>query len=240
MRILSKSILTTMAAALVFTSCARVLPWRDQPVGNEINLAFTLEQNLIQLRTVRIDNRTGRYILGTAAPRTVVDPRVSTAGAHALQLNERRTVRIAPATLDLGGVADAIIGADAWSRRAISIDYRTGLVTWQREGIHPGLMKLYSFDAEPMIYVNVNGTDVGAIVDTTSPDTLVLPSRESGRGTARLAIAGTEFGTMDVRYAPVSRARVGNRLLSKFLVSIDYRRRVVGLWRDPRIPLAAP
>jgi hypothetical protein len=49
-------------------------------------------------------------------------------------------------------------------------------------------------------------------------------------------IGDTDFGTIDVGYANVSQARVGNRLLSRFLVTIDYGKRVVGLWRDPRIP----
>ncbi len=239
MRILSKSTVAATLAALALAGCIRA-PWSREPVGNEINLAFTLERNLIELQTVRINNRTGRYILGSAAPRTVVDPRVAAAGAQTVQISEKQTIAIEPATLDLGGVADAIIGADAWRNRAISIDYRSGLVTWQREGIHTGLMKLYTYDAEPMIYVSVNGTDVAAIVDTTSPDTLVLPSRDAGRGTARLAVGGVEFGTMDVRYAPVTTARVGNRLLSKFFITIDYGRRTVGLWRDPRIPLSGP
>jgi hypothetical protein len=38
----------------------------------------------------------------------------------------------------------------------------------------------------------------------------------------------------------VARARVGNRLLSHYLVTIDYGRRMVGLWRDPRIPALEP
>jgi hypothetical protein len=74
------------------------------------------------------------------------------------------------------------------------------------------------------------------VVDTTSPDTVILPSTTNGRGTARVNVAGVDFGTTDIRYANVSRARVGNRLLSRFLVTIDYGKKVVGLWRDPRTP----
>jgi hypothetical protein len=48
-------------------------------------------------------------------------------------------------------------------------------------------------------------------------------------------VASTDFGAIDVQYANVSHARIGNRLLSRFMVTIDYGRRVVGLWRDPRI-----
>ncbi len=234
MRILSKS--TVAAITLLATvSCARYLPWQNEPAAPEVNLAFTLERNLVELQSVRINNRTGRFLLGSAAPRTVVDPRFLGRGPYALQLTEKETVRLSPSQLDLGGVADAIIGVEPWRARAISIDYRSGLVTFQKDGIHTGYMKLYRYDDAPMINVNVNGRDVAAIVDTTSPDTLVLPGAERGRGTARVIIGDTDFGTIDVGYANISRARVGNRLLSRFLVTIDYGKRVVGLWRDPRI-----
>jgi hypothetical protein len=52
---------------------------------------------------------------------------------------------------------------------------------------------------------------------------------------ATVTVADADFGTIDVQYANVTRARVGNRVLSRFLVTIDYGRKVVGLWRDPRI-----
>jgi hypothetical protein len=224
-----------LALALLSASCARVLPWSKEPVGSEVNLAFTLEQNLIRLTTVKIDGRPGRFLLGSAAPRTVVDSNFPLRRfyGHGVQISEKESVRIDPVTADLGGVADAIIGVEPWRKHAISIDYRVGLVSYQKEGIKSGGMFLYQFPGEPMINVVVDGREVAAIVDTTSPDTLVLPGPE-GRGTAAVRIADADFGTIDVQYANVSRARVGNRLLSRFLVTIDYGRKVVGLWRDPR------
>jgi hypothetical protein len=231
---------TAVVVVLFSASCARYLPWRDTPVAPEVNLAFTLKRNLVELQTVRLNNRSGRFLLGSAARQSVVDPAFAGHGTHALQLTEKETVRLSPASLDLGGVADAIIGVEAWRNRAISIDYRSGLVTFQKEGIYTGLMTIFRYDDDPKINVNVDGVDVPAIVDTTSPDTLILPRTENGRGTAHVAIAGSDFGAVDVRYANVSQARVGNRLLSRFLVTIDYGKRVVGLWRDPRIPLQAP
>ena len=230
-----------VALALLQLSCARALPWGREPVGAEVNLAFTMEQNLIHLTTVRIDNRPGRFILGSAAPRTIVDSRfpLRRSSGHVVQISEKETVRIDPAPANLQGVADAIIGVEAWRNHAISIDYRSGLVTYQKEGIKSGLMHIYRFPAEPMINVIVDGREIAAIVDTTSPDTLVLPGRDT-RGTVHVRIGDTDFGAVDVQYANVSRGRVGNRLLSRFLVTIDYGRKVVGLWRDPRIPLAGP
>lgn len=240
MRILSKTRVaaTALALALLSGACARLLPWRNDVVTPEVNLAFTLERNLVELQTVRLDSREGRFILGSAAPRTVVDPRFAPATRQLLQLTDKESVRVTPSQLDLGGVADAIIGIEPWRNHAITIDYRSGLVTYQKEGIHTGYMKIFRFDDAPMIYVNVNGRDVAAIVDTTSPDTIVLPRTQPGRGTAHVIVGEADFGTMDVGYANIARARVGNRLLSRFMVTIDYGKKVVGLWRDPRIPLS--
>jgi hypothetical protein len=239
MRILSKSYVaaTIAALALAATSCASRLPWKNDIPTPEVNLAFKLERNLIELQSVRLNNRAGRFLLGTAAPRTVIDPRFSAARTNVLQLSENESVRLSASSLDLGGVADAIIGIEPWRTRAISIDYYGGLVTYQKDGIHSGYMKIFRYDDAPMIYVSVDGRDVAAIVDTTSPDTIVLPRPQPGRGTARVALGGTDFGTIDVGYANIPRARVGNRLLSRFLVTIDYGKQMVGLWRDPRIPL---
>jgi hypothetical protein len=228
---------TALALALFAASCARLLPWRDNVATPEVNLAFTLERNLVELQTVRVNDRPGRFLLGTAAPMTVLDPSYAPTGPLVLQFTDKNTIKIKPGTLDLGGVADGILGADIWSNDAISIDYRSGLVTYQKQGLELSLMTVFRFDTAPAIDVSVDDAVVRAIVDTTSPDTLVLPSTTNRRGTARVSVAGTDFGAIDVRYANVSQARIGNRLLSRFLVSIDYGKRVVGLWRDPRISL---
>jgi hypothetical protein len=229
---------TALALLTLTLSCTRFLPWRDEPVGNEVNVSFKLERNLIVLQSLRIDNREGRFILGSAAPQTVIDPRfpLRRFHTHALQLTPKETVRLSPQPMDLHGVADAIIGVEAWRNHAISIDYHSGLLSYQKEGIHTGDMDIFQFVAEPMINVIVDGRTIAAIVDTTSPDTLVLPGPPQ-RVNAKVSIGRTDFGTIDVQYANVSRARVGNRLLSHFLVTIDYGKKVVGLWRDPRITL---
>jgi hypothetical protein len=228
---------TLAMLAMLALSCSRYIPWKDEPIRPEINLAFTLERNLIEFESLEIDGRRGRFLLGTALPRSVLDPRFAGPARreNVLQFSDKETVRIDPIAQDLGGVADGIIGSEAFRKVALTIDYRAGLVTVQKQGIARAYMTVFRFPAEPMIVVGIDGRETAAIVDTSSPDTLILPG-ESRRGTANVAIAGTEFGTIDVRYAPVAHPRIGNRLLSKFLVTIDYRQRVVGLWRDPRIP----
>jgi hypothetical protein len=240
MRILSK--MKTRATALVFVllivSCSARVPWRGEAV-DEYNLAFVLDRNLIELNSLTIDGRHGRFLLGSAAPTTIIDPSFAPGGPHLVQISEKQTMRVNSSSLGLGGVADAIIGADTWQRKAISIDYRAGLVTFQLEGIKPGLMTVYRYpQGEPMIEATIDGVRRNVIVDTSSPDTLVLPSQQTMRGTAAVRIDDVDFGAVDVQYANVSHARVGNRLLSHFLVTIDYGKRQVGLWRDPRIPLS--
>ncbi len=231
----------TCAIALLFAvACSSALPWRDEPVGQEVNVTFVLQNNLLYLNSATVDGRAGRFLFGSAEPRTLLDPKFAQSGSvHSLQLNARESLRFTPAVLDLRGVGDGIIGTDVWGAHAITIDYRAGLLTFQREGIHPEEMSVYRYDDLPMINVLVDGQKISAIVDTASPDTLVLPRAGAAteRRSAQVQIANIDFGKLDVRFAEVATARVGNRLLSKFLVSIDYGRHWVGLWRDPRIAL---
>jgi hypothetical protein len=100
------------------------------------------------------------------------------------------------------------------------------------------MMTIFGFTAEPQVIVTVDGKQVEAVIDTASPDTLILPrgSAAGGRSHARVQLAGTDFGDVDILFADVAAPRVGNRILSKFLVTIDYGKHEVGLWRDPRTP----
>jgi hypothetical protein len=225
----------TCAIALSWLSaCSIRSPWANEPIGQEVNVAFVVQNNLLYLSTATIDGRPGRFLFGSAEPRSVLDPHFAAAtAAHTLQLNQRESLQFVPVILDLRGIGDAIVGADVWGGHAVTIDYRAGLITFQREGIHPELMSIFRFTVEPAVNVVVDGRTVPAIVDTTSPDTLVIPrsGAPAERRQARVQIAGTDFGSVDILLGDVSSPRIGNRLLSKFLVSIDYGRREVGLFR---------
>ena len=230
-----------MCAIAVCGSCVSV-PWKDEPVANEVNLSFTVQKNLLMITSATVQGHTGRFLFGSAEPRTVLDARfaqsLGTRGRVALELSEKESVGFTPIIADLRGIGDGILGADVWGRHAVSIDYVSGLLTYQKEGIYPASMAIFRFTAEPKINLDVDGRKISAIVDTASPDTLVLPrgSEPAHRANAKVALAGTDFGTIDIALGDVSTPRVGNRLLSKFLVTIDYGRREVGLWRDPRTP----
>jgi hypothetical protein len=238
---LSKSIpvaLTTLVC-LMFLSCSSA-PWRHEEPANEVNVAFTIQNNLLFLQSTTINHQPGRIFFASAAPQSVVDPAYRArigAAKYELTLNERATLPFAPAVLDLHGLADAMIGSDVWGSYAVTIDYRSGLLTYQKDGIHPDYMTIYRFDAAPAITARIDGRDTRVVVDTALPDTLVLPRGgvAAGRRVGHVVIAGTDFGNVDIALGDVSAPRVGNRILSKFLVSIDYGRREVGLWRDPRI-----
>ncbi len=240
---LSKSlpVATTALVAILFASCS-VLPWQGEPPPNEVNLGFTFENNLVFLTTAEINNHAARVLFGSANLRTILDPAFAErvpGRNYSLQLNNRESIRFDPLVMSLGGVGDAIVGADIWDAKAVTIDYRVGLVTYQKDGIHPDYMTVFRYDGAPKVLAEVDGRAIPAVVDTALPDTLVLPRNgtSAGRRTAHVSIAGTDFGDVDLALGDVSQARIGNRLLSKFLVSVDYGRRQVGLWRDPRIPM---
>lgn len=235
----SRDLLLAASLLLVAAACTSALPWKKDPPPDEVNLAFVVRNNLLFLPSAKIDGLTGKYFFGSAASHTVLDPthaanRRVTPGI--VTLGERRSARVNVVTLPLQNIGDGIIGADAIGANSVTIDYRSGLLTIGKDGMQPEAMSLFQFTVEPTVNVTVGGRQIAAVVDTALPDTLVLPARAPRRGTAEVSVAGANFGTIDVAYAPVKRARIGNRLLYRFLVTIDYRRHLVGLWRDPRIP----
>jgi hypothetical protein len=239
----SKTLVIAIATLLFLGSCRSTLPWANEPIGEEVNLAFVMRNNLLFLPSATVDGRAGEFLFAAAGARTALDthfasalPQLPRSGERMLQLNEKESLRFTPVEMDLHRVADGIIGADVWGNRAVSIDYNAGLLTYQKEGIHPELMTIYRFTAEPRVNVIVNGETIAAIVDTASPDTLTLPrgNAAAGRTHARVQLAGADLGDLDIRLADVSAPHVGNRILSKFLVTIDYGKHEVGLWRDPR------
>lgn len=233
----------TYAAALLFAACS-ALPWQTEPVGEEVNVAFVMKDNLpVVVSSMSINGHPGTFLIGASVPRTVIDDRFAQAldtTEYTLQLDQRQSLRLTPVFADLHGIADGIIGFAAWGDHAVTFDYHAGLLTYQREGIHPDLMHVYRYAGnEPMITIVVDGRTIPAIVDTTSADTLVLPRHGSSpeRRKASVQVAGTDFETIDIALGDVSAARIGNRLLSRFLITIDYGKHEVGLWRDPRTPL---
>src|SRR5216684_1279685 len=87
----SKSLLIAIATLLLCTMCAT--PWAHEPIGQEVNLAFIVRNNLIFLPSATVDGKTGRFLLAVANARTALDsgyaatlPPAAWRGARSLQL----------------------------------------------------------------------------------------------------------------------------------------------------------
>src|SRR6266550_1027420 len=144
---LSKSVgRARLLVAFFCMGCSSALPWHDAPPPDEVNLSFTVQNNLLFLSSATINGKYGRYFFGSATPRTVIDPRaMPNRGTFALTLGDRATLPFTPVFLDLHGAGDALIGADVFAARGVTIDYRAGLLTYQKTGIHTSEMTLYRF-----------------------------------------------------------------------------------------------
>jgi hypothetical protein len=218
------------------------LPWRHE-VSDASTHVFQLENNLPYLRA-SVDDRPVRMILGTASPATILDGAL----ARSFGLREGGTISLAlgnrvrsvvPDTASMRGVADGIIGADALGE-VITVDYRSQLISL-RPALPPEYVDhfVYAFTGPPAIDLTVDGVLHRAIIDTTLPDSLILPARQwsGSRGNATLAIGDDRF-VIDIASGPVQEARVGNRILSRYLVTIDYPNRRSYLWRYRLSPRA--
>jgi hypothetical protein len=230
---LSKRLRAASLVLVGFAHCS--LPWSGE-TQNEVNLVFEWENNQMIL-AAEVDGRMGRFIVGSAQPRSVLDRDFSRAraGRARLILGSRLAIPISPVVEDLGGLAQGILGADAWQGLTLVIDYTRQLVIISRQPVAPMNGPLYKFDGPPAIPILLNGSERTAILDTALPDTMVLPRSEAaGRSRARIQIGAHDLGLVDIGFAQTEQARIGNRLLSKFLLKIDYRNQAIALWRDPR------
>jgi hypothetical protein len=235
---------TALAAALFLLSgCATRLPWSEEKPGGT-NAAFHTENNVIVMESVTIEHHPGKFLFSTSLPHTAVSVPFATTigtpgpGGYLVQFGRKATIHTAPATVDLQGAADAVLGVDTWLGPVVSIDYHKGLISFDRDVSMRDDMVISRYDGPPSVSVRVGLQPVQAVVDTASPDTLTLPLSygSAGRGRVSVLMGGIDFGSVDVRFADVADPHVGNRLLSKFLVLIDQSRHQVALWRDPRTP----
>lgn len=211
---------------------------------NGTSVAFALDRNQVVFTNAQIDGHPGRFVLATAMPKSVLGSRfVSakglsfTAPFHGV-LGGVRPFRIDANILDLEGSMDGMIGSDVIGP-VVTIDFRRHIASIARRAAPPTRdMKVYRYRGPiPSIPITIDGSERRAIVDTAMPDTLVipedwLPGRKAGRAQAHIGLAGEHFESLDVDAAPVRQARIGNRLLSRFLIVIDYGHHRVALWRE--------
>lgn len=206
------------------------------------SIAWTFETNLVTVDAT-VGGRAGRFLIGTASEQTILDPAfaaaISRRGRTGVTLGERHSATVTPAFADLGGIADGILGGDVWRSRMLSIDYQRGLLLLGK-GLEPIAEDVrFRFRGVPSVRVTIDGRETTALVDTASPEAVVLPARTwgaEGRRTVSLRVGGTTFPDADALVAPVGEVRLGNRVLAHFLVTVDYPRHEVSLWRHGRAP----
>jgi hypothetical protein len=235
---LSKSKLAarTILGFLVLSCSA---PWSGQTT-DEVNLVFVLEKNQLAVAAT-VAEQSGTFVIGSAQSRTVIDRGFLPVVRDRVRvvMGDRFSTEVMPVVEDLGGVVNGILGADAWRDTTLTVDYSKQLLTLSRQPAVSMDGRLHRFSGAPALPVLIDGQRQEAIIDLALPDTMTLPSQgpdRSARTKVRVNLAGYDMGVVDASVSDSTAIRVGNRLLSKFLVTIDYRRGTVALWRDPRTP----
>lgn len=191
-----------------------------------------------------VDNKRGAFVVSSAQPLSVFDPHfLQSLGADgnsrlALTLGERHTRHVSGASIPVRPMADGILGADAWRDTTMTFDFRGQVIALSDRALPMDDMTRARFNHIPRFPIQIDGKTYEGIVDTAIPDALILPQATfgaAGRRRVNATIAGIEFPQLDVAVGPTREIRIGNRVLANFLVTIDFRRGVVGLWRDPRM-----
>ncbi|MEO8216191.1 MAG: hypothetical protein ABI718_03825 [Acidobacteriota bacterium] len=223
--------------ACSITQCAS----RGSKVTKERNLAFDFDRNELVLSKASIAGTPGRFLIATALPRSLVDDhfRDIGTGSPTLRLGNHFRTTVNPARFDLENLADGFVGFDVWRRWTIAVDYRNRLITLLTGDTDRSDLTRYEFSGVPTVPVQVGDEVYQAVIDTALPDTLLLPlnlnpSGLPGRARVNITLAGHTFSNVDVAYGPTSSVRVGNRLLSSFLLFINYPGHWVGFWYDRR------
>lgn len=224
-------------AAVALTLAGTLLGCQSSaPRGRSTSIAFTLERNVVRVEGV-VDGAPASLIVATGLPETLLTPQLAKSRSS-VTLGERYTVRIRPtAAPEIAPVADGLLGIDAFSNSVLTVDYHRGLLLLGRDVPPVRDAPRFAFNRIPAVDVTVDGQGRRAIIDTSNPDTLVLPMGPrgvEGRRPVKLTVAGIDFGSVDAAVGPVDAVRIGNRILSRFLVTIDFERREVSLWSDPR------
>jgi hypothetical protein len=238
----ARNVILLLAVVLALSGCRTIRQYRADSQEWERNAVFILESNQPVLTSATLGGSNGRLILATAHPQTIVSPTFATAGTIGFTAGNSHRRTLTPLQAELGGAGDALIGFDAWPRERISVDYFKGLLSIGPSAAPPPDMPTYQFQGVPAVPLTVAGREYRVLVDTSLPETLVLPSGGgSFRRSETVTLGELRLNGVDVLYSEVSEPRIGTRLLARFLVIIDYGRSWVGLWADPRtasVPVA--
>jgi len=234
--------LLSAVVALAVPSCS----WSTEPAIPEDNISFHLRSNLPCVHA-EVNGLGAALVIASALPRTAISSSLKgDVSSTRLLLGSTLLTRVKPVALDVGDLpADGLLGADALRGKIATIDYHRGLLilsAWPKP--RPDVTPWSFAGGPPRVPVTINGREVRAIVDSALPDTAVIPAEflaehSGNRGTVDLEVAGVRFHDLDVSVTPVVTPRLGNRVLSRFVVTIDYARETIGLWPDPRTASAS-
>lgn len=222
---------TALAAALLTGGCST---FRSQPSTDHV--AFELRDNLLVVPAT-VGGKQGDFILGTAQSHSTLDTRFPAASLDTSRvpvvLGSRLRRETSVERAEMSSLADGILGGSVFANRTLGIDFRRGVITLSRERVPSQDTEMARFEGIPTFPISIEGTPFRGIIDTTNPDTILLPESvfgSPGRRPISLRIGDLDLGTIDARIAPVSDIRIGNRLLARFFVSIDYERGEISLW----------
>ena len=215
-------------STLLASGCS--LPW-NRGASRETNIAFHLRTNQIVMPTVTVDGKSGTYLLDVASLHSTLHQQPAPGREATIAISPAIRNRVTPDAADLRGMADAMIGRDAWRGEVLTIDYRRGLLIFGSPGIGPEESSPSRYSDAPSVEIRVGGKSMRALLDTTLPDTLIVPSEgPRARTVEKVAVAGYALGPIEIARAPIPQARIGNRLLARFMVTINDRSRIVTMW----------
>ncbi|MHB0969664.1 MAG: hypothetical protein ACYC7A_07685 [Thermoanaerobaculia bacterium] len=218
------------ALLLSAISCGS-LPWTKQTAKTTLVFDFLRGQPVV---TAGMGGVEGQFVVGSAHPHTLVHEPGS---GGVVSLGPRTTVTIEPRVAPLQTGADGILAMDVWRQTGtLALDYARGVVTLGGNASF-GDASSERFESVPSVSLLVDRVPMRAVVDTSYPGGLVLPvsastSLDSSSAVIELNGIRTE---VPVQRAEVPGPRIGNALLRRYLVMIDFRKRLVALWPDARL-----
>ncbi|HVT04563.1 MAG TPA: hypothetical protein VHL58_14450 [Thermoanaerobaculia bacterium] len=224
----SRAATRALIVLILLSGCSYRPPWQNER-RNEVNVAFSLEKNVVMI-SAAIEGKQRHLIVATGTPRSVLNG-AGRPTATPVTFGGKTSITVTPDRLNLAGIADGILGADAWEGTALTLDYDKKLLTIDLHQQARSDARPFPFHELPTLPITVDGQSYDAVIDTSSPDTLLIPWRVKKRAEGIVTVGSDSWGRVDYQLAKVSAPRIGNRLLSKYLVTIDYRTRQTYLWK---------
>lgn len=241
---LTRSIAVT-AILLTSVSCGAIRDLSREVAGqaSETNVSFRLDHNLLWLENMTIEGRPGHFVASASLRRTLLDDAFSEAMGASVRVTIRGAhgVRLEPDRHPLAGGIDAMIGYDVLGPVTL-IDYHNQTIARRNRADLSDADYSHQYAGQPSVRITIDGREFAALIDTANPDTIHVPAtwmeRDENligsRATASVSIGEIDLGRQDFLLVERGPVRLGNRILSRFLVAIDYPARTVALWdRSP-------